>query len=83
MRTVENELTVAGLIALLQQHDPDLPVRIPCPHCCGHKGADFDPIVAEFVRVAEYGDPRVILLGDPKQECVLDALHISRRQQKA
>ena len=35
MERVDNELTVGELIALLQQRDPDLTVRIPCPHCCG------------------------------------------------
>ena len=82
-RDIECELTVAGLIALLQQYDPDLPVRIPCPHCCGHTGADFDPIVAEFVQQSGSCAQPVILLGDPRQRCLLDALRLARQEHTA
>ena len=83
MERVDNELTVGELIALLQQRDPDLTVRIPCPHCCGHTGADFDPIVAELVQVSGQDGVPVVLLGDPKQQCVLDALQLAGRPRKA
>ena len=80
-RIVENQLSNADLIALLQQLDPDVPIRIPCPHCCGQPGADFDAIVPEFVQLADHLGQSVILLGDPKQECVQDAINYARRQQ--
>ena len=72
-------MTVNELIQELQRLDrPDLDVFIPCPHCCGQRGADFDLLDAEYVVQMERDGRQVGLLGDTRQECLEDRRSDSR-----
>ena len=72
-------MTVIELIQELQRLDrPDLDVFIPCPHCCGQRGVDFDLLDAEYVVQMERDGGQVGLLGDPRQYCLGDRRSDSR-----
>ena len=72
-------MKVTELIRELQRLErPDLPVFIPCPHCCGQRGTDFDLLDAEYVGQMEHDGRRVVLLGDPREECLGDRRSESR-----
>ena len=66
-------MTVNELVQELHRLDrPDLDVFIPCPHCCGQRGADFDLLDAEHVVQMERDGRQVALLGDTRQQCFED-----------
>ena len=72
-------MTVNELIQELQRLDrPDLDVFIPCPHCCGQRGADFDVLDAEYVVRMERDGRQAGLLGDTRQDCLGDRRSDSR-----
>ena len=72
-------MTVTELIQKLQRLDrPDVDVFIPCPHCCGQRGADFDLLDAEYVVRMERDGGQAVLLGDPRQDCPGDRRSDSR-----
>ena len=72
-------MTVNELVQELQRLDrPDLDVFIPCPHCCGQRGADFDLLDAEYVVRMERDGGQVGLLGDTRQDCLGDRRSDSR-----
>ena len=72
-------MTVIELIQELQRLDrPDLDVFIPCPHCCGQRGVDFDLLDAEYVVQMERDGGQVGLPGDPRQYCLGDRRSDSR-----
>ena len=72
-------MTVNELVQELQRLDrPDLDVFIPCPHCCGQRGADFDLLDAEHVVRMERDGGQVGLLGDTRQQCLEDRRSDSR-----
>ena len=72
-------MTVNELVQELQRLDrPDLDVFIPCPHCCGQRGADFDLLDAEYVVRMERDGRQVGLLGDTRQDCLGDRRSDSR-----
>ena len=76
-------MTVDELIGKLQQLDsPDLGVWVPCPHCCGQSGADFDLLDEEFVQATERDGKPLAVIGDPGQECLGDRRHQSKRRVK-
>ena len=76
-------MTVDELIGKLQQMDsPDLEVWVPCPHCCGLSGADFDLLDEEFVQATERDGKPLAVIGDPGQECLGDRRHQSKRRVK-
>ena len=72
----ETNMTVNELVQELQR--PDLAVHIPCPHCCGQRGADFDLLDAEHVVQMERDGRQVGLLGDTRQQCLEDRRSDSR-----
>lgn len=53
-------------------NNPNLQIYIPCPHCCGQPGTDFELLDAEFVLSIEKDGRQVILLGDPGREALKD-----------
>ena len=72
-------MTVNELVQELQRPDrPDLVVHIPCPHCYGQRGADFDLLDAEHVVQMERDGRQAGLLGDTRQECLGDRRSDSR-----
>ena len=72
-------MTVNELVQELQRLDrPDLDVFIPCPHCCGQRGADFDLLDVEYVVQMERDGRQVGLLGDTRQQCLEDRRSRSR-----
>ena len=74
-------MTVTELIRELQRlARPGLPVFIPCPHCCGQRGTGFDLLDAEYVGQMEHDGRQVLLLGDPREECLVDCRSDSRRR---
>ena len=75
----ETNMTVNELVQELQRPDrPDLDVFIPCPHCCGQRGADFDLLDAEHVAQMERDGRQAGLLGDTRQQCLEDRRSDSR-----
>ncbi len=73
-------MTVGELIQALQALErPDLEVLVPCPHCCGQRGTDFDRLDAEFCRTIEWEARTVAVLGDPREQCLEDRRSDSRR----
>ena len=76
-------MTVEELIGKLQQLDsPDLEVWIPCPHCCGQGGMEFDLLDEEFVQATERDGKLLAMIGDLGQECLGDRRHQSKRRVK-
>ena len=69
-------MTVNELVQELQR--PDLDVFIPCPHCCGQRGADFDLLDAEHVVRMERDGRQAGLPGDTRQQCLEDRRSDSR-----
>ena len=66
-------MKVNELVQELQKLDnPNLAVYVPCPHCCGQRGTDFDLLDAEFVLTIERNGQQVAVLGDPGQDCIGD-----------
>ncbi len=62
-------MTVTELIQELQQlAQPDLHIFIPCPHCCGQRGAGFDLLDAEYVGHMEHDGRQVAVLGDRRSD---------------
>ncbi len=53
-------------------NSPNLQIYIPCPHCCGQPGTDFEMLDAEFVVTMEKDGRQVVLLGDPGREALND-----------
>ncbi|MDE2938840.1 MAG: hypothetical protein OXR67_07950 [Chloroflexota bacterium] len=73
-------MTVDELIRALQELDrPDLEVFVPCPHCCGQRGTDFDRLDAEYCLTMVREGRTVAVLGDPREECLEDRRSDSRR----
>ena len=73
-------MTVAELIQALQElNRPDLEVYVPCPHCCGQPGADFDRLDADYCLTMVREGRSVAVLGDPRHECLQDRRNDSRR----
>ena len=74
-------MTVEELInELLRLNSPDQSVHVPCPHCCGQQGTDFDLLDAEYVAQIEHNGRQVVLLGDPRQDCLGDRRSYSRQR---
>lgn len=73
-------MIVEELIRALQELDrPDLEVFVPCPHCCGQRGTDFDRLDAEFCLTMVREDRTVAVLGDLREQCLEDRRSDSRR----
>ena len=76
-------MTVDESIGKLQQLDsPDLEVWIPCPHCCGQRGSDFDLPDEEFVQAMERNGRLLAVTRDPGHECLGDGRNQSQRRVK-
>ena len=74
-------MTVEELIQALQElNRPDLEVQVPCPHCCGQRGTDFDRLDTEHCLTMERESETVVLLGDPREQCLEDCRSDSRRE---
>ena len=52
---------------------------MPCPHCCGQPGADFDRLDADYCLTMVREGRSVAVLGDPRHECLQDRRNDSRR----
>lgn len=74
-------MTVDRLIRALQELDrPELEVFMPCPHCCGQRGTDFDWLDAEYCLTMVREGRTVAVLGDPREECLEDRRSDSRQE---
>ena len=66
-------MTVDELIQAPQElNQPDLEVYVPCPHCCGQPGADFDMLDADHCLTMEREGRTVAVLGDPRHQSLQD-----------
>ena len=72
-------MTVDELIQALQElNQPDLEVQVPCPHCCGQPGADFDLLDADHCLTMEREGRTVAVPGDPRHQSLRDRRDQSR-----